>query len=98
MQPRMTSPALMIPEALQALLALGEAALKGGVSPKTHHLMHLRASQINGCGFCADMHGRDPALTQCDQLACCHELAGGGRLPQGRDRRSIFGPADILGQ
>jgi AhpD family alkylhydroperoxidase len=59
MQPRMTSPALMIPEALQALLALGEAALKGGVSPKTHHLMHLRASQINGCGFCADMHGRE---------------------------------------
>ena len=35
MQARMTSPALMIPEALQALLALGEAALKGSVPPKT---------------------------------------------------------------
>jgi AhpD family alkylhydroperoxidase len=59
MQSRMTSPALLIPEAMQALLALGEAALKGSVPPKTHHLMHLRASQINGCGFCADMHARE---------------------------------------
>jgi AhpD family alkylhydroperoxidase len=59
MQARMTQPALMIPEALQALLALGEASLKGSVPPKTHHLMHLRASQINGCGFCADMHARE---------------------------------------
>jgi AhpD family alkylhydroperoxidase len=59
MQARMNSPALMVPEALRALRALGEVALKGSVPLKTHHLMHLRASQINGCGFCVDMHARE---------------------------------------
>jgi AhpD family alkylhydroperoxidase len=59
MQARMTQPALVIPEAMQALLALGEAALKGTVPLKTHGLVHLRASQLNGCGFCVDMHARE---------------------------------------
>lgn len=54
MQARMTQPALLIPEAMQALLPLGEAALKGTVPLKTHLLVQLRASQINGCGFCVD--------------------------------------------
>lgn len=59
MQARMTQPALVIPEAMQALLALGEAAFKGTVPRKTHGLVHLRASQLNGCGFCVDMHARE---------------------------------------
>ncbi len=28
----------------------------------THELVALRASQINGCGFCTDMHTKDAAL------------------------------------
>lgn len=59
MQARMTQPALLIPEAMQALLALGEASHKGTVPLKTHGLVQLRASQLNGCGFCVDMHARD---------------------------------------
>ena len=59
MQARMKNPAMIIPEAMQALYALGAAAEKGGVPERTLGLVHLRASQINGCSVCVDMHARD---------------------------------------
>jgi AhpD family alkylhydroperoxidase len=59
MQPRMKSPVMLIPEAMQAMLALGKSAKNGGVPERTFHLILLRASQINGCSFCVDMHARD---------------------------------------
>ena len=58
MQARMPSPALILPEAMQALQALSGAAAKGGVPFKTRGLVELRASQINGCSVCVDMHWR----------------------------------------
>ena len=55
MQARMKNPALVIPEAMPAIRALIGAATSNGAVPwKTLHLVHLRASQINGCGFCVD--------------------------------------------
>jgi AhpD family alkylhydroperoxidase len=51
-QPRMKNPAAVIPEATSAIQDLVKAAYKGGVSPRTLELVHLRASQINGCSFC----------------------------------------------
>jgi AhpD family alkylhydroperoxidase len=57
MQARMKNPAMIVPDALQPLMDLGAAAKKG-VPLGTLSLMHLRASQINGCGFCVDMHAR----------------------------------------
>jgi AhpD family alkylhydroperoxidase len=50
--------ATIYPEALKALQALGASAEKGGVPSKTLGLVHLRASQINGCSVCVDMHPR----------------------------------------
>ena len=58
MHARMSHPAFVVPEAMQALQALGKAIHNGGVPPKTLELVHLRASQINGCGVCVDMHPR----------------------------------------
>src|SRR5579864_1303944 len=58
-EPRIPNIAGTVPEALQALLGLAKAAAKGGVPPTTHKLVHLRASQINGCSFCVDMHNRE---------------------------------------
>jgi AhpD family alkylhydroperoxidase len=52
----MTHPALVLPEALKALHALDGATKAVGVPVLTFELMHLRASQINGCGVCVDMH------------------------------------------
>jgi len=54
MEPRMKNPAMIIPEAMQALLALQAATAKGGVPAKTLELVHLRVSQINGCSLCVD--------------------------------------------
>lgn len=59
MQARMKNPALVLPDALQALLDLGKAVNKGGVPPATLGLIHLRASQINGCSVCVDAGFRD---------------------------------------
>lgn len=49
---RMRNPAAVIPEANSAIQDLIKATYKGGVSPRTLELVHLRASQINGCSFC----------------------------------------------
>jgi len=58
MQARMTNPAILVPDAMKALHALNAAAEKGGAPAKTIGLIQLRASQINGCSVCADMHPR----------------------------------------
>ncbi|MFI7102220.1 carboxymuconolactone decarboxylase family protein [Streptomyces sp. NPDC050161] len=54
MQARMKNPVEVIPEAMQPILGVLEAAKKGGVPERTLELVHLRASQINGCGYCVD--------------------------------------------
>src|SRR5712671_6882615 len=59
MEARMSNPVMIIPDAMKALLALGASAKKGGVPSRTLDLVHLRASQVNGCSFCVEMHSRD---------------------------------------
>jgi AhpD family alkylhydroperoxidase len=56
MQQRMNNPVMIFPEAMQALYSLSACSEKGGVPAKTLGLVHLRASQINGCSVCVDMH------------------------------------------
>ena len=55
MQARMKNPAMIVPDAMQALQTLAAATEKTGVPPRTLGLAHLRASQINGCSVCVDM-------------------------------------------
>ena len=59
MQARMNHPTVLLPDAMKALFALKASTTKNGVSEKTIHLVELRASQINGCCACVDMHSRD---------------------------------------
>jgi AhpD family alkylhydroperoxidase len=59
MENRIESPAVTAPGALRALQALASAALHAGISETTLQLVSLRASQINGCGVCVDMHTRE---------------------------------------
>jgi AhpD family alkylhydroperoxidase len=56
---RMAHPAAVLPGAMDALLALGRAVEAGPVPHRTHKLLQLRASQINGCGLCVDLHARE---------------------------------------
>jgi len=44
------------------------AAAKTTLPAATQELVRLRASQINGCGFCTDMHTKDAAAAGESQL------------------------------
>jgi len=55
MQARMNHPVMVIPEAMKAIQALN-ASTKQGLPGRLLELVHLRASQINGCSVCVDMH------------------------------------------
>jgi AhpD family alkylhydroperoxidase len=50
----MNNPAMIIPAAMEPIQKLYAASMKGGVPRATLELVHLRASQINGCSFCVD--------------------------------------------
>ncbi len=54
MQSRMQNPAAVLPTANQGIQNLFKAVHSGGVDPKILELVHLRASQINGCSACVD--------------------------------------------
>lgn len=58
MQTRMKNPAAVLPEAMRAILALKEATETGDVPRATLELVHLRASQVNGCSSCVDAGAR----------------------------------------
>ena len=59
MEARIPNPAMTVPGAMDALLALSTSATTAGIPRRTLDLVHLRASQINGCGVCVDMHAKD---------------------------------------
>jgi AhpD family alkylhydroperoxidase len=46
-------------EPLQQLLAIEKYIAESGLEPKLIHLIKMRASQINGCAYCLDMHSID---------------------------------------
>jgi AhpD family alkylhydroperoxidase len=48
----MKNPAAIVPGAMQAIQALMASTQKAGASPEILQLVHLRASQINGCSPC----------------------------------------------
>jgi len=51
------------PDVIQAMVGLGECLYKGGrkagIERSLVNLVNLRASQINGCAWCVDMHTKD---------------------------------------
>jgi AhpD family alkylhydroperoxidase len=62
MQPRIPNPAVTVPGVMEALQSISKAAAKAakqaGLAQTTLDLVSLRASQINGCAVCLDMHSR----------------------------------------
>ncbi|MFB7505627.1 carboxymuconolactone decarboxylase family protein [Streptomyces broussonetiae] len=47
--------------AVKHLNAVGRVVAESGLPAATQELVKIRASQINGCGFCTDMHTKDAA-------------------------------------
>jgi AhpD family alkylhydroperoxidase len=58
MKARIQNPALIVPGVLQSLQSVSHAIEKSGLPKRMLELMHLRASQINGCSVCVDMHSQ----------------------------------------
>jgi AhpD family alkylhydroperoxidase len=54
MQPRMKNPAMVLDGATKSIFGLMKATEQTDVPELTLGLVHLRASQINGCSFCVD--------------------------------------------
>jgi len=63
MQPRMNNPAMVLPGAMAALQKLSAVARHSGIPASTLYLIEVRASQINGCSVCLDMHSRELKAT-----------------------------------
>jgi AhpD family alkylhydroperoxidase len=51
--------AQVVPDAIEALRALEKYVRTCGIEPKALELIKIRASQINGCAYCLDMHTKD---------------------------------------
>jgi AhpD family alkylhydroperoxidase len=59
MQARL-NPTAAAPDAYKAVAALDRYSVKdSGLEPRLIHLIKLRASQINGCAYCVDMHVKE---------------------------------------
>ena len=61
MHARIDNPALTVPGALKPLQEIANAARQADIPETTLYLVELRASQINGCGVCVDIHSRELA-------------------------------------
>jgi AhpD family alkylhydroperoxidase len=65
--PRLEIPDLA-PKAYSAMIQLEQAVRGLGLEPSLYELVKIRASQVNGCAFCIDMHTKDArALGETEQ-------------------------------
>ncbi|HVC90438.1 MAG TPA: carboxymuconolactone decarboxylase family protein [Acidobacteriaceae bacterium] len=58
MQPRLEY-AKASPEVAKAMIQLESVVRRSGIDPRLLELIKIRASQINGCAYCIDMHTKD---------------------------------------
>jgi AhpD family alkylhydroperoxidase len=59
MTPRIDVYKYLTSDAAQAMLSLGKAVEASGLERSLLELVKVRASQINGCAYCLDMHTKD---------------------------------------
>ena len=85
LKPRMTNLSELVPGSVEAIQALIASTMKCGVPPATLELVHLRASQINGCSFCVDGGWRNPrkgeATKSDDEIAKLFAVAAWREAP-----------------
>ena len=67
MKPRLDTAAVS-PSAYRVMFGLEKFIHESSIEPKLAHLLKMRASQINGCAYCLDMHSKDArALGETEQ-------------------------------
>lgn len=60
------------PEFVNKMMALSNAEKESSIEEKIRHLVHIRASQMNGCGFCLDMHIKEAKIHGEGELRLYH--------------------------
>ncbi|MBB6729498.1 carboxymuconolactone decarboxylase family protein [Cohnella zeiphila] len=60
------------PELFKKMMEFSNAEKGSSVEQKTLDLVHIRASQINGCGFCLDMHVKEAKIHGESELRLYH--------------------------
>ena len=60
------------PELFKKLIDLSMAETRGAIEEKIRDLVHIRASQINGCAFCLDMHVKEAKIHGETELRLYH--------------------------
>ncbi|MGH3048691.1 MAG: carboxymuconolactone decarboxylase family protein, partial [Gaiellaceae bacterium] len=73
------------PTALQAMLGLEDAVRESTLEPALLELVKMRASQLNGCAYCLDMHSKD-ARARGESEQRLHVLAAWREAPFYTDR------------
>lgn len=73
---------VVAPEAFKAMIGLEQTVHDMGLEPKLIHLIKLRASQINGCAYCINMHN--------------HEARADGETQQRLDLLSVWRETDLF--
>ena len=76
------------PGAIKALSGLELYLAKCGLERSLLHLLKLRASQINGCGFCIDLHTGE-ALTEGENPTRLHLLSVWRETPLFSEREQV---------
>jgi AhpD family alkylhydroperoxidase len=59
MKARVDFPKVLMPKAMQALFPIAKAVSNSGLERRLIELVNMRASQLNGCAYCLDMHSKD---------------------------------------
>ncbi|MEW9612273.1 carboxymuconolactone decarboxylase family protein [Shinella sp. S4-D37] len=67
--------AQLSPEHFKALMAFSNEIKKGSIEQSILDLVDIRASQLNGCTFCLDMHTKEATLHQ-ERPLRIHHVAG----------------------
>jgi AhpD family alkylhydroperoxidase len=60
------------PEAVHALMGLSKVVSEFSIGHGLQHLIEIRASQLNGCAFCVDMHSKQAKLSGERELRLYH--------------------------
>jgi len=75
----------VLPEAVRTLRQLELVVEQTGLEPQLLELVRMRASQLNGCGYCLDMHAKD-ARARGEEERRLHVLAAWRDAPFYGDR------------
>ena len=91
MEARMKNPLAVVPGAMDAIQVLAKT-LRGMETGISAELLSLRASQINGCAVCIDMHAKELLAEGMSDMKVLAVSALAGVAPLQRRRARRAGP------